>query len=164
MTLTIVISRSTRVTSTRRVWLWHVWVWLWHSRLWLWHARVEFQHDACDFNTNQLKLTYQKNQDWVLTSGYTTRTSVIFTSCMWCWHPARDFSTLGVFLHSACDLNTHTCDFGTLRVKLLQSIVNRKSSCGYATHFFQDLEWNRRKTSCSVVNRIDTFFFSKSQT
>jgi hypothetical protein len=56
-TLTTVIWTRTRVISTRKVWFWHVWVRLWHSKVWFTHARVEFQHDACDFNTNQLKLT-----------------------------------------------------------------------------------------------------------
>jgi hypothetical protein len=46
-------------------------------------TRVEFQHDACDFWTNHLNskinVKAPKNPDWVLTSSYTTRTSVILT-------------------------------------------------------------------------------------
>jgi hypothetical protein len=63
------------------LWFRHVWMWLRQERVWFTHARVEFQLDTCDFKTNQLKLTsdHQKNPDWVLNSGYTTSTSVIFT-------------------------------------------------------------------------------------
>jgi hypothetical protein len=82
------------------VWFWHSRVWLRHAWAWLIHALVEFQPDACDSNTNQLKLRLPKNSKLglVLTSGYTTRTSVIFTSCVWYWHLACDFGTLRVIL------------------------------------------------------------------
>jgi hypothetical protein len=141
-TLTNVISTRTRVISIRRVGFWHVWVWLRHAQVWLVHARVEFQHDACDFNTNQLKLTYdyKKNPDWVLNSGYITRTSVTFTSCVWYWHPACDFGTLSLILalclwFHACHLNTHACDFDTLRVKLLYYNIYISHSCTHMPDF-----------------------------
>jgi hypothetical protein len=105
-TLTTVI--STRTRCTRRVLFWHVCVWLRHARVWFTHIRVEFQLDTCYFKMNQLKLTkdYQKNPHWILTSCFTTSTSVNFTSYVWFWHPA-------------CNLNTHACDFDTLSVKIL---------------------------------------------
>jgi hypothetical protein len=56
-TLTTVISTRTRAIYTRKVWFRHARVWLRHARVWNIHTRVEFQHDACNFNTNQLKLT-----------------------------------------------------------------------------------------------------------
>jgi hypothetical protein len=73
------ISTRTRVIYSRR--FWHIWVWLRQERVCFTYTRVEFQLNTCDFKTNQLKLSsdHQKNPDWVLNSGYTTSTSVIFT-------------------------------------------------------------------------------------
>jgi hypothetical protein len=89
------------ISTCTRVWFWHVWVWLRQARMWLTHAQVEFQLDTCDFKTNQLKWTsdHQKNPDWVLNSGYTTSTSVVFTLMR--------------------VLFTYECDFDTLRVEIL---------------------------------------------
>jgi hypothetical protein len=59
--------------------------------------------------------------DWILTSGYATRTSVIFTSCVWFWHSTCDFHTHACDFHTyawdfhthACNFHTHACDFDT---------------------------------------------------
>jgi hypothetical protein len=121
-----------------RLWFQNAQMWLRHSREWFIQARVEFQYDACDFNTNQLKFTYdyQKTPDWVLNSSYTTRMTVIFTihTCdagtlrvilapwMWFWHSACDLN------NHVCDLNTHACDFDTPRVKLLHLNIYKNLS------------------------------------
>jgi hypothetical protein len=68
------------------------------------HECIKNTHE-CDlythelnFNTMRVTLTRcnynQKNPGWVLASGYTTRMSMIFTSCVWFWHPGCDFATL----------------------------------------------------------------------
>jgi hypothetical protein len=74
-----------------------------------------------NFNTMRITLNEptkinvrsSKNPDWVLTSGYTTRTSVILTPCVWFQHPAC------ILNNHAWDLHIYACDFDTLRVKLL---------------------------------------------
>jgi hypothetical protein len=95
MTRTNVITTRTSVISTR-------------TRL-ISTRRVRLPHAECDYDT--LECDYD-------TSGLYT--SVIFTSCVWCWHPGC------VLNNHACDVHTHACDLNTLaynvdtrRVKLL---------------------------------------------
>jgi hypothetical protein len=114
--LSFMNSTRTSMTQTRRVWFLHpVWfqVWLWPSRMWFWHGRVWcrysrvwfklervlFQHAACDFKTNQLKLTsdYQK----ILIVFWLV---AILHARVW-------------FGHTECNFHTKVCEFDMLRVK-----------------------------------------------
>jgi hypothetical protein len=89
----------------------------------------DYDTQECNYNTHKCDLhtivwllkeptkiyvRSPKNPDWVLTSGYTTRTSVIFTSCVWFWHPV-------------CYFNTHACDFDIF------FIITRNSSLLHKT-------------------------------
>jgi hypothetical protein len=89
--------------------IWYVSVWLWHAQVWFIHARVEVQHDACEFNTNQLKLTKNTKQIrivfWLV---------AILQQRVW-------------FSHHACDFNAHECFFRLMRVisTLMRVILTR---------------------------------------
>jgi hypothetical protein len=73
---TCVIKTRTSVISKHRAWF----VQLCTTML--------FQHAAYTFKTIELKCTsdYQTNLDWVLTSGFTTSTSVFLKRYVWFWH------------------------------------------------------------------------------
>jgi hypothetical protein len=73
---TSVIKTRTSVISEHRTWFLQL------------CTTLLFQHAAYTFKTIQLKCTsdYQTNLDWVLTSGFTTSTSVFLTRYVWFWH------------------------------------------------------------------------------
>jgi hypothetical protein len=102
-----------RLRIPHAVWFLNAQMWLRHSRLWFQHAQecdhdtqeCDYDTQECDYDTHECALpTHElyfntivwlwqeptkiyvrspKNQDWVLTSGYTTHKSVILAPCVW---------------------------------------------------------------------------------
>jgi hypothetical protein len=92
-TLTTVISTLIRVIYARRVWLWHAWCeYDTHERDNGTHECDLYTHEL-NFNMVRVNLT-RKSKINVRLHYQKSPGCVIFTSCLWCWHPECAFGTL----------------------------------------------------------------------